>query len=568
MLRYFLFLTVTVLLSCEQDPLTVRNVDIDERTESSGLTEFDPTVETGWTASDGIRTATAPASLELLPQDEALTLSFNFRMSENAEAKLLLGGQHALALPSLTLDTTAFMRSAVDIRPDVWQNLEIAYLPATATTPALLVATYLNGNLVYYQQPLPDVESGGPLTLELTEGEMSVTNLQQSGEAGKASSLASNGEVNLNLPLIHYAYYAVDGRPKTFDGWATQEPAKEGYISRFDLGAIREANRDYAIRFEGNLQIPKAGPYTFHLRSSTHSALFIDGEPVVALGPDTEGIENDGTVTLSEGTHEVRLDHYQETNWNHLLLKYSYGEQERKSFNDMPEGQAVATPRSQETTPVETDDRPYLLRSFLNFPMARVYDYTQKRTHVVNVGEADGPHYSYDLQNGALLQVWRGPFVDVSEMWEDRGEPQVVRALGPAVSFDGRPQWATDANEWPVEADGLRHRRYELDAEGRPTFIFSHGEAGEVSDHLVPNAQGLERTLTNQTGGETLLTTIASAASIRETAPGVFETLNPGLNIQVLELASGGLRLLKGEGTQRLVAELPPGEHLTYAIDW
>ena len=569
MLKYLLIVTAIVLAACEDDPLAVQTIDTAETAESDGLNQLNPSVADGWTEEDGVLTTTGPASLELLPAHEAVTLAFSFRLGDGAQADIRLNDEHTLHLPSMTLDTAVDMQTTVDIRPGVWQNLELAYLPATEDAPALLVATYLNGNLVYYQQELGNSSgAGGPLVLEVTEGQMSLTNMRNADAAGKNSTLTSDGQVVLNLPLIHYSYYAVEDRPEVFTGWESTAPTKEGYISRFDLGGIRESGRDYAIRFTSDLYVPKSGEYTFFLRSSTHSALYIDDELVVGLGPDTEGIENEGSVELAEGQHQVRLDHYQETNWNHLLLKYAYEDQDRESFNDMPEGQAIATPRGQNVQAVETDDRPYLLRSFLNFPIARVYDYTQKRTHVISVGEKEGPHYSYDLQNGALLQVWRGPFVDVSEMWVDRGEPQVVRALGPAVGFDGRPQWSTALDSWPDSSAELRHRRYELDADGRPTFYYTYGGSGEVADRFVPTATGLNRTLTNSTDGESLYTNLASAATIRETAPGVFETVDPGLNIRVEELGSGGLRLLRGEGRQRLVAELPPGEHLTYSLDW
>jgi hypothetical protein len=56
----------------------------------------------------------------------------------------------------------------------------------------------------------------------------------------------------------------------------------------------------------------------------------------------------------------------------------------------------------------------YLLRSFLNFN-------NKKRTHVISVGSPQQVNYSYDLKQGALLQVWNGPFVDATEMWEQRG---------------------------------------------------------------------------------------------------------------------------------------------------
>ena len=569
MLKYFILFLVLAFAACEQDPLVVERVTVDEVARVDGLEAAEPSGGTEWNETDGVRTATGPARLELLADHGPLTAAFSFRMSEGARAELLLDGRYALSLPTLQLDSVAGTSSAVNPRPGIWQNLEIAYLPAGDRTPPLLVACYLNDNLVYYQQPLTgdSTFAGGGLRLEVLSGEVSITNFRTHNQAGKSSRVASNGDVELNMPLIHYAYYDLPEGTRSFTDWEETEPAKEGFISRFDLGAVREKVRDYAIRFEGDLDVPQAGEYSIFLRSPAHTALYIDGEEVTHLGEDTDGIDSDATVNLTEGTHRVRLDHFQQTGWNHLQLKYVHDGGARASLNDMPEGRAVATPRSRDALAVETDDRPYLLRSFLNFPNARIYDYTQKRTHVINVGEAEGPHYSYDLQNGALLQVWRGGFVDASEMWNDRGEPQVVRALGPAVFFDGRPQWSETAGTWPDSAQDLRHRRYELDEAGRPTFYFDYGTAGEVSDRLIPTPAGLERTLTNGTDEE-LLTTVAAASNVREISPGTFELVNPGVNVKVLELASGGLRLLSGEGTQRLVARLPPGEHLTYSLDW
>ena len=65
-----------------------------------------------------------------------------------------------------------------------------------------------------------------------------------------------------------------------------------------------------------------------------------------------------------------------------------------------------------------------------------------------------------------------------------------------------------------------------------------------------------------------MLTQVIAARSIRETAPGTFELQGPGVSVQVTDLAAGGLRLLHSAGSSRLVAELPPGEHLTYHIDF
>ena len=567
--KLFLFVLLTGLLACSTDPLEVQTIRTDETAATDGLTALDklPAGE-GWTDADGVLTATGPATLELLPDHEALTVALSFRFEEGTEAELLLDDTYAVRLPGLEVGDSAVRRSSGEASPGKWQDLELAYQPARGEAPALLVAAYLNGNLIYYQEVLQAGESGdGPLVLRLTSGTMAITDVRSSDRAGKSSSLASNGEVELNLPLIHYTYFPIEDQPEDVTNWGTLTPTKEGYIGRFDLNAIRDRPTGYAIRFTSELDIPKAGEYTFTMFSPSSTRFYIDDQLVIDNGGRGNDFEGGGSIQLSEGTHDVRLDHYQYGGWNRLNLAYLNSEGEAVSFNDLPEGRAVATPPTGEGLKLETDDRPYLLRSFLNFPPTRIYDFTEKRTHVVNVGEADGPHYSYDLHNGSLLQMWRGEFVDVGEMWVGRGEPQTARALGSAVAFDGRPQWSENGDAWPDTLAELRHLRYELDDSGRPTYFFDL-DGSTVSDRIVPQGKGLVRTLTNTGGEGEVYTQLASARAIRETAPGSFELQGPGVTISVEELAAGGLRILEGEGASRLVAELPAGEHISYRIDW
>ena len=567
--KLILFACLASLLACSTDPLEVQTIEVDETAPADGLTSL-ADLRTGeeWTRADGVLTATGPATLELLPNHEALTVAMSFRFEEGSQAELLLNDTYAVQLPGVEVGDSAVRRSNAVASPGKWQDLELAYQPARGSAPALLVAAYLNGNLVYYQEVLgEDGPGGGPLVLRLTTGTMSITDIRTSDRAGKSSNLASNGEVELHLPLIQYAYYPIEGQPDDVTNWGTLTPSKEGYIGRFDLNAIRDLPTGYAVRFTSELDIPKAGEYTFTMFSPSSTRFYIDDQLVIDKGGRGNEFEGEGSIQLSEGTHEVRLDHYQYGGWNRLNLAYLNGNGEAVSFNDIPEGRAVATPPTGEGLELETDDRPYLLRSFLNFPPTRIYDFTEKRTHVVNVGEAEGPHYSYDLHNGSLLQMWRGDFVDVGEMWVGRGEPQTARALGSTVALDGRPQWSGDGGGWPDTLADLRHLRYELDEAGRPTYFFDL-DGSTVTDRIIPQGGGLVRTLSNTGGDGSVYTQLASARSIRETAPGNFELQGPGLTISVEELAAGGLRILEGERTNRLVAELPAGEHISYRIDW
>ena len=40
----------------------------------------------------------------------------------------------------------------------------------------------------------------------------------------------------------------------------------------------------------------------------------------------------------------------------------------------------------------------------------------------MNVGSNKGLHYTYDMDHGNMVQLWRGEFLDATPMWHDRGD--------------------------------------------------------------------------------------------------------------------------------------------------
>src|SRR5690606_39702282 len=63
---------------------------------------------------------------------------------------------------------------------------------------------------------------------------------------------------------------------------------------------------------------------------------------------------------------------------------------------------------SVENTPV--------LRSFMDLPGGH------RVTHAISIGSNQGLHYTYDLDHGALVQMWRGEFLNATPMWHQRGD--------------------------------------------------------------------------------------------------------------------------------------------------
>ena len=64
--------------------------------------------------------------------------------------------------------------------------------------------------------------------------------------------------------------------------------------------------------------------------------------------------------------------------------------------------------------------------------------------------------YTMDLNRAALLQTWRGQFADVTEMWYERGEPQLLETAGLTVPVSGQSSYAvlaSNAAAWPDSSD-------------------------------------------------------------------------------------------------------------------
>lgn len=556
MLRFLPLLFLFV--ACAGDPLDVEIVDLKTIAPDDGFTQV------------------AEPYNEVVPRHDELTVKLSFRTDNEGTARLAFQSRYVLNLPDLTIGDLS-PATPVAITPGVWQDLEVQFLPEKDGQPAILSAVYLNGNPVYYQQPIvAENDKDGPLIYLPETENLEVTDFRYARVAGKESFLSEEGLVNLNLPNLRYEYFHLPKGRKTFTGWETEAPAKTGYINRVDLYNIADRSTDYAIRFTGTLNIPQAAEYYFKTWGSGNTELLFDGKPVTNQAGAPNDWDDADSLRLTEGDHAFDLRIVQHHGWNVNRISYrkAGSDEDLRFLNAMEERKVIATPAATNPRKLETDEEPFLLRSFLFFPSPKLYEEATKRTHVVSVGEGKGPHYSIDLQTGALLQVWRGDFADVHDMWDGRGEPQAMRPLGPAIQFDGDMLVASSATDpWPgppaaPDEDNFNHVAHELDEAGRPTFIYGDGQRS-ITDHITPNQGGLFREITHTVGGNgTYFVQLAAASEITEVAPGEFDLRSPGHRIKIESYDGSGLTLQKDGNLQRLIAELPAKGHVRYQIDW
>lgn len=84
-----------------------------------------------------------------------------------------------------------------------------------------------------------------------------------------------------------------------------------------------QRRNQFGFVFEGSFWVPKSGSYTFYLRSDDGSLLSINGRRLI----DNDGLnssrELSGTVNLSEGFHNIRVDYFQLLWGSSLNLQWS-----------------------------------------------------------------------------------------------------------------------------------------------------------------------------------------------------------------------------------------------------
>jgi len=192
---------------------------------------------------------------------------------------------------------------------------------------------------------------------------------------------------------------------------------------------------------------------------------------------------------------------------------------------------------------------------------------------VISVGTPEKISYSYDLKQGALLQVWRGQFIDVTEMWKDRGEPQLAKPLGTVLPLSAAPAIAALADKdaaWPdsIAFDDFQNKAYVLDKNRMPTFLYASNGA-DVSDQiLVQNGGGsIDRFINITNSKAPLYCRIAVGKTIEALKDNTYSVENKTYTVKVGADAKAFIR--KTKNGQELLAPLAKGTaSLTYSLIW
>jgi hypothetical protein len=204
-----------------------------------------------------------------------------------------------------------------------------------------------------------------------------------------------------------------------------------------------------------------------------------------------------------------------------------------------------------------------IVRSFIDLPGGN-----GRVTHSVNVGSPTTVHYTYDLDKGSIVVLWKGDFLNASSMWIERGDGS-SKVRGKATYF-GKPaltlaKLSSDQATWLADTTGTGYKPtgYKLDDTGLPTFMYKiYGAQISDASRVLPNGEGIQRIITTPAAITGMYARLASAKQIVKVSEALYTIDDKAYQLRLDDGVIPVIRL-SAEGQELLV---PFQTKLTYSI--
>ncbi|MBO0937109.1 hypothetical protein J2I47_11180 [Fibrella sp. HMF5335] len=448
------------------------------------------------------------------------------------------GGTVMLTLPNgYAIDLT---KNHAAKAAGLWQTAALTYQAGAQKKPASLVKYVLNGITINEGQTLPMPSgTGQAVQLMAKNGSVAIRNVG-------VRALANRNVASWAGPLTYKLYKeAIETR----EGLASKTPIKTDTVSRLSYDVAYGQSGNFTLTFDGKLNVPTTGDYQFDMHMGGFGGLWIDGKQLVAMDRRYLGTPETSTIPLTAGTHDVQVMFSRSWPRPGLGLYVSQAgtrPQALQADGSLPEFAPVGQ------VLIEPDAKPTLIRSFIHMPGE-----ITKRTHALSVGSRTGMHYSVDLDQMALLMAWKGDFADATELWYERGEPQLLKPNGTTIYPAPRTALAVLPNAtaaWPdsVGDNVLQYKGISLDKDGSPSIDYSMNGT-TIRDQIRPTDTALSRTLTLGGAAPTgqLYCRLAAGKSLEEVSKGLYAVDDRSYFVRFDSKASVSVR--QSGGKQELI---------------
>lgn len=455
--------------------------------------------------------------------------------------------------------------------PGLWNHLEVDFKAPTfdaagkKLTNAHFNSVYLNGILIHENVELLGVTRGSISPQEVAKAPFRIQ-----GDHGQVAFKNIVYEVfeKSDISFTPVTYEVTEGVVNNFKQ-ANPKIIASGTIPQVTQKIINP-KRDFLAKFQGKFTTKVADNYTFIGQWEAIGAVVVDNDTIIqGWHQPFEYVK--GRKKLTAGEHTYTVLYTKDYNWrpNSLgvfIQKDQWEKQnitERTSLLDM-----VPVPLIE----VKPTDQPTVQRSFIMYG-------NKKISHGINVGMPDGLSFSYDLNQGGFLQWWRGKFLNTTDMWHDRGEPQTSAAMGMTINANDKFPLAylnNNETEFPesLTKEELKFKGYKLEKHlnnsGYPNFMYEY-KGLKVTDLTTPmvKSEGLNRHLVidgEVSTAEQLYALLAEGMDITQVAGNRYGIDNQTYYVEVSANSSNKPFIRSSKGKKQLLMPLTGLKEVSYNV--
>jgi hypothetical protein len=458
--------------------------------------------------------------------------------------------------------------------PGLWQHLGIRFRAprfdenGEKTEHARLEEVKLNGVVIHRNVHLVHPTGGAVSNQEVEKGP-----LRFQGDHGPVAfrNIRYKTYQPEKLDLRDITYQLFEGEIESASEIEGAEPVRSGSLDDLNLDMLRSSG-EFAVSYQGQLSVPESGDYFFDTRSDGGHLLEINGQ-IVSEADDSarRGHSNETTLSLDQGTHSFKLIYFRGPRGGQPAIGvFAEGPQIR--LHGLHSQRAL--PVGQQRVPylVEPAGQPKVMHGFLDMG-------GHVHTHTAAVGYPGGVNFALDQNNGSILKIWKGDFLNLSTMWIGRGGGNLSLNEETAISFDGSPPAAylgSDNEAWPDSLEqetDYRFEYYRFAEDGTLTFSYRL-DRFQVHDHIAPCEQGtsLHRVLTfsSEDPGDQLYYRIASGENISWQSNRLFQVDDRTYYIQLSTENRRNAWVRDSADGQELIIPIPGQQQTTleYSYVW
>ena len=448
--------------------------------------------------------------------------------------------------------------------PGLWQNIKISFqaprfdAAGKKISNAKILSIILNGVLIH-----ENVELTGPTRGALIDNEVSQGPLRFQGDHGNVAfrniKYKSFNQKSLTFKDLKFGVYK--GNFRTVADIEKIKPETSGNVALLNWNVSNSEN-EFAVKYIGKINVPDAGKYTFTTVHGGNTQMKINGVDAFKNGWLNSGESRQATIDLPAGDVDFEMYYWKGDGWLAPALGlYAESATIRKQALHYANSILVANP----TSPIMLNPttEPVVFRSFMDI---REGEKGKRVVHAVSVGNKENIHFTYDLDNAALFQIWKGGFLNTTPMWNDRGDGS-SKPMGSLTSLGDVPLLnvlSSASAAWGDLDASYRPRGYEIDEAGQPTFKYDYAGVN-VSDKTTPSEDGkmFKREIAVKGSAANLYARLAVAKNITKSSDGLFIV---GENSYYIKVIEGTPSIRESAGMKELV--VPVGEKVTYSIIW